>query len=282
MEIATAAVSDWCRGGNDRNGERALRYQFLDCVTAGALRIVPVLAENTFVHQLVEQNLMKFGQFLADTADCVLIFVESPGSFAETGLFAALDRVIEKTFVVNTREKAAQISFLNTGPIKLIRKKSLFDSIFELTEKGVTPTEAEGIIGRIISTCPKYQNALVFHPEKKFSDLQMRLQLGCVYVSVTLAYAASSDLVTAILRRHFKDVDPEIIERLLSILTGIKLLERSDELYFNPRPGGLLDDEFVRSAAFAQENVRAKALDWHAENNSQATVFLREKLHIGI
>jgi hypothetical protein len=36
---------------------------------------------------LVERNLQKFEEFLASAAECILVFVESPGSFAETGLF---------------------------------------------------------------------------------------------------------------------------------------------------------------------------------------------------
>jgi hypothetical protein len=269
-------------GGTSSNGVRALRHQFLDRVTVPPIRIVPVLAERTFAHQLVERNLQKFEEFLASTADCVLVFVESPGSFAETGLFAALPQVVEKTFIVNTRNEAQENSFLNTGPIKLIRKASQFDSVFELAEKTVSASDADGIVERILSTCTKYDNALVFHPEKKFSDLKLLLQLGCVHLIVTLVRAASSDLVTYVLRNYFRAVDREIVERLLSLLTGINLLKRTDELYFNPRPEGLKDDELISSAAFATENVRARSLEWQAENNSQAATFLREKLGIEI
>ena len=77
-------------------------------------------------------------------------------------------------------------------------------------------------------------------------------------------------------------MDREIVERLLSLLTGINLLQRTDELYFNPRADGLKDDELISSAAFATENVRARSLEWQAENNSQAATFLREKLGIEI
>jgi hypothetical protein len=269
-------------GGNNSNGFRALRHQFLECVTAQPMRIVPVLAERTFAHQLVERNLQKFEEFLASTAECVLIFVESPGSFAETGLFAALPAIVKKTFIVNTREEAGKNSFLNTGPIKLIRRTSEFDTIFELSEKIITASDANGIVDRILSTCPKYENALVFHPEKKFTDLTLLLQLGCVHLAVTLMRAGSTNLVTYVLRRYFKAVDREIVERLLSLLTGINLLKRADELYFNPRAEGLKDDELVCSVAFSADNVMAQALEWQVKNNSQAATFLREKLGVGI
>ena len=172
-------------GGTNNNGIRALRYQFLDHAANPPLRIVPLLAEQTFFHQLVERNLQKFEEFLASTADCVLIFVESPGSFAETGLFAGLETVICKTFIVNTRHEAEKPSFLNTGPIKLIRNKSQFDTVFELAEKVVSASDAGGIVTRILSMYPRYEKALVFQPERQRLHIlihsQHVLQIACSY-----------------------------------------------------------------------------------------------------
>src|SRR5260370_39710333 len=65
-------------GGNNSNGAKALRYQLLEWVIKPPIKILPVLAERTFVHPLVDRNLEKFEQFLASTTDCVLIFRESP------------------------------------------------------------------------------------------------------------------------------------------------------------------------------------------------------------
>src|SRR5580700_3595393 len=113
-------------GGTNSNGKTALRHQFLDAIEKSPRPIVPVLAENSFPHQLIERNLQRFEEFLATAANCVLIFVESAGSFAETGLFAALPSIVKKTFVINTRKEANAKSFLNLGPIKLIRKSSDF------------------------------------------------------------------------------------------------------------------------------------------------------------
>ena len=48
-------------------------------MSPGTPLILPVLSEKAFPHQLVERNLQLFETFLAATADCVLIFVDSPG-----------------------------------------------------------------------------------------------------------------------------------------------------------------------------------------------------------
>jgi hypothetical protein len=266
-------------GGNDAD---ALRHQFLRLATIPPIQIVPLLAERTFVHQLVERNLQKFEEFLASTAECVLIFVESPGSYAETGLFAALGAVAKKTLVINTREAARKNSFLNQGPIKLIRKKSDFDNNLDLPDKVVTTVDATRIVEFIVSSCPKYDNARVFHPEAKFTDLELRLQLGCIHLAVTLMAAASAELVTSVLQKRFKAADAKAIERLLSLLTGINLLVRSDEIYFNANSLDLKNDALIESVAFSIDNIRAGALEWHQRNNSQVSVFLREQRGIDI
>jgi hypothetical protein len=270
-------------GSRNSNGNVALRHQFLNEIDKLPRRIIPVLAEKSYPHQLIERNILKFEQFIASAANCVLIFVESAGSFAETGLFAGLSMIAKKTFVINTRAEATEESFLNLGPIKLIRKESNFDAVVDLDAKAVTSADATRIVDAILATYPKYENTLVFQPNK-FKDLELRLQLACVHMAVTLLRAASASLVTSVLRNHLKAVDGEIVERYLSLLTSIGILQRSDELYFNPGAGTdpFNCDVLIHSASFSVHNVMAKALEWQATNNTQATVFLREQLKVDI
>lgn len=219
---------------------------------------------------------------MASTADCVLIFVESPGSFAETGLFAALKKIRKKTFVVNTRKQSQKDSFLNQGPIRLIYKKSDFDKVHCLDGETVTPQDANDILQFILKNCTKYKNSLVFHPEHKFTDLELRLQLASVYMAVTLLWAATAALTTAVLRKRFADVDAARIERYLSLLKSIDVVGRHDEIYFTTSTKPFINDFLISSIDFLLDEVRAKTLNWHAENNSQVAVFLREQRGVGI
>ncbi len=261
-------------GGNSSN--RTLRHQFLRHIPKRSLPVLPVLAERAFPHQLIERNIQRFESSIAQAADCVLIFVESAGSFAETGLFSALPAIAEKTLVVNTKHKSHADSFLNIGPIKLIVKKSKFEDVFILDRKEVTRTNTNKIVARINARLPRFENALVFHPEEKFSDLQFRLQLACVYIAVRLVRAGPLDLFTAVLRVHFKDVVKQHIEKYLSILVGLELIERTDELYYNLSPATFDKDLLVNSPDFAATQMQARILDWHSHNSSHTAIFLRE------
>jgi hypothetical protein len=260
-------------GGNSSN--RTLRHQFLRHIPKRSLPVLPVLAERAFPHQLIERNIQNFEASIAQAADCVLIFVESVGSFAETGLFSALPAIREKTLVVNTRKESRANSFLNKGPIKLIGKKSKFEEVFILDKKKVSRTNTKKIVGRITASLPKYENSLVFHPEEKFSELNLRLQLACVYIAVRLVQAGSLDLFTSVLRVQFKAVDKEHVERYLAILVSLELIKRQDDLYYSLHPPTFQNDPLVSRTDFDATQMRARILEWHSTNSSQTATFLR-------
>jgi hypothetical protein len=126
-----------------------MRRQFLKHMGKSTPSILPVLAEDAFPHQLIERDLKYFEGFLALAADCVVIFVESVGSYAETGLFSAFDRrVVNKTLIVNTRERSDKPSFLNLGPIRLISRRSMFQEAILLRRRTVSKVDARRIADR--------------------------------------------------------------------------------------------------------------------------------------
>jgi hypothetical protein len=261
-------------GGTSSN--RALRYQFVRQIPKRSLPILPVLAERAFPHQLIERNIQSFEKSVAHAADCVLIFVESAGSFAETGLFSGLPDIARKTLVVNTRRESRRPSFLNKGPIKLIGKTSIFEDAFILNRKLVTRTNTENIIRRITDTLPQSKNALVFHPQAKFGELDFRLQLACVYIAVRLVVAGSLELFTTILRFCFKAVAKEHVEKYLSILVSLDLIQRTDELYHSLQPVTFDKDPLISKIDFPADQLRARILPWHPDKSSHTAIFLRE------
>jgi hypothetical protein len=72
------------------------------------------------------QNLAHFESALASLADCVIIFIESPGAFAELGLFSGSEEIARKTLLVNAMAHQALDSFISIGPIATINAASLY------------------------------------------------------------------------------------------------------------------------------------------------------------
>ena len=74
-----------------------------------------------------EIDLLTFEEFLAEVSDCIILFVESPGSFCELGAFAYADKLFsDKLIVVIDNKYQSSKSFIMTGPVlKVKRNKSI-------------------------------------------------------------------------------------------------------------------------------------------------------------
>jgi hypothetical protein len=59
---------------------------------------------------------------LADSVDIIILIPESPGSFAELGAFANNDKLREKIICIVDKRYQKHKSFINLGPLKLIKK----------------------------------------------------------------------------------------------------------------------------------------------------------------
>ena len=70
-----------------------------------------------------EYNLLKLENELAHNVDLVIIPLESLGTIAELGAFASFDTIRSKIIVINDTSHKRKQSFVNVGPIKLIRQE---------------------------------------------------------------------------------------------------------------------------------------------------------------
>src|SRR6266404_9955438 len=117
-------------GGQLGNAEPTLRDQFIQWAEHQLPNFVCLLAENAIKDNFVAErrtfiDLNRFESVIAGIADCVLIFPESPGSFAATGFFSGSQKIRNKTLVINP-DAEQYPSFLNRGPIHKIDGSSLF------------------------------------------------------------------------------------------------------------------------------------------------------------
>lgn len=67
-------------------------------------------------------SLLELENILADSVDCIIIFPESPGSFAEVGAFSNNEKLAKKMIVLSNKKYKYDKSFLNYGPYRLIKK----------------------------------------------------------------------------------------------------------------------------------------------------------------
>ena len=85
---------------------------------AGRVRLAEKV--NAWFHSEGEYypDLLELEEDLAHLADIIILFVESPGSIAELGAFAALDALKHKTLAVMNNSLASPNSFIADGPVR--------------------------------------------------------------------------------------------------------------------------------------------------------------------
>lgn len=66
-------------------------------------------------------DLLGLEEMLAHSVDAIVIFPESPGSFAELGAFSGNEALRKKTICVCEAKYKNQLSFINVGPIKILK-----------------------------------------------------------------------------------------------------------------------------------------------------------------
>lgn len=123
LKDADSAVNIFLCGAkvSEENSIRTLIYNSLRDI--GKINVVfpewlfsDLMAKRTY-------NLLKLEHELAQNVDLVIIPLESLGTIAELGAFASFDTIRGKIIVINDKDHKSKTSFVNIGPIKLIREE---------------------------------------------------------------------------------------------------------------------------------------------------------------
>lgn len=121
-------------GGDQENH---LRPKFVDYMKAELpeyLPFRPEAAQEDYFEQNHDQtlNLSQFEELISELSLGIVLFAESPGSYAETGLFSALDNARRKTLVVLDGIHQGRGSFLAFGPVATIASKSRLGAAIQM------------------------------------------------------------------------------------------------------------------------------------------------------
>ncbi len=84
------------------------------------------------------KDLLSLEGLLAESVDAVVLIPESPGSFAELGAFANDEKLRKKLICVVDEKYKKDKSFINQGPLKLVKKANPFGLVFIDTNNVLT------------------------------------------------------------------------------------------------------------------------------------------------
>lgn len=213
--------------------EQSLRAIFVDHVAADAnSRILCVRAESA-TQELLRQpeerryaNFSLFEKIIAETVDSVLIFPESPGSFAELGYFSAHDDIAAKCLVAIRRQYQAN-SFITLGPIRLVAKASAFGPIPYVL--GDDPAADMATISARLLGDPQqkrpYRRRFARQPWK---DLDSRSQLSVLGEIVDIAGAITEVDLLHVVYALFGAYDVSKLRMQLALLVATNRAVRND------------------------------------------------------
>lgn len=213
-------------------GHSSLRAMFIDHVAQrGDSKIVCVRAETAateLLRQIDErgQNISTFEKTIAETVDSVLIFPESPGSFAELGYFSAHDAIARKTLVaVRTQHQAN--SFITLGPVHAISRVSLFaPSPIALGDPPAAqmPQIAERLLGDTLTKRTYRQR----FEKQTWKGYDSRHQLAILDEIIDLVGATTETDLRHAVSECFGPYDVSIIRLQLAILVATVRVARND------------------------------------------------------
>jgi len=223
-----------------------------------------ILAE-TFKDYFKENHytdLLVFENDIAYISTLVIIFLESPGSLVELGLFCNKPEIYNKLLVVVPQEEGED-SFIYLGPIEYIRKKHPTSIEFlpwpkkdELNYDKDNLIELCASINEKVKKQPKTES---FKPD----NTGHLAQLICAIT--TLAYPILISEIELVLYSLGLDVNQSVISRLLYLLQKVNLIKtfnRSHYTYYYPL------DTKLKKVKFGATKSK-KSLD---ERNARVTV----------
>jgi hypothetical protein len=252
-------------GGSD---DGSLRKQFLTYADTALPSFRVFLAESA-AKDIIDfgpptfLNLSQFEEFIAAYSDCVLLFLESPGAFAEIGLFSHVPSIRDKLLVVNNIVYQTTNSFVNYGPLAEVNATSILRPVIYL-DPNTTPVNFLPIQERLLTIFrTKYRRRFAF---ASYHALLPIARLGIVLFIVQLFSPISIDGIFCLVDSIFGNANAEEITHLISLTVAIGYVRRmgdvGDLFSLDPSAKPLL--EFRNKAETGR--IRISVIDLYREH----------------
>jgi len=251
-------------GGSTTGRSKKIRGKFLAWAKSRVHEVVFVLAEDAYDYTHLYDppeavNLSDFEEVIGEIADCIVLFPESAGSFAELGLFSGHDKIRGKTLVVNPISYVSDESFVNLGPVATIDQKSFLKPSLPLTSKkgryNFSPIRAR--LQRVIKNNRRKSFAY-----KPYRDLTLFDKFLVILEMINLLQFLSFDDLEKCLVWTFDGAVRKDMWPLLSVLLGMSFIHVKDGYYMlAPNGTSLLEFEGVQI-----EDLRARVLGHYEKN----------------
>ena len=173
-----------CGGPYEKNKEpalKSLRHAFYCIVEHPALKGREIIMAEDVTRRsdfsAHYDNLLSFERDIAQITDLVLLFCESPGSFAELGSFSSYSEIYSQMLVVIRQIYWEENSFIKLGPLEFLKKTCGKEAVFVIRDEEIgisnkdVSTIAIDLFKKVIqqpleARVKETREPTTFHPEK--------------------------------------------------------------------------------------------------------------------
>lgn len=206
-------------------------------------------------------NLLELEEMLANSVDAIVIFPESPGSWAELGAFSGNEHLRNKIVCIIEHKYRTNFSFINLGPVRVLKKSASSKVIsFKYSEIGIN-IETKNLASSIKSGVRQIKKA---HPTKSLGlfDLEDLLTI----ILYCLDSATWSDLrdICRTFNSKFTTLDPtEILDICIETLLTQRKIEKSTNGGFilSKRQAKQLEHDLTREQLRLVQQIRVEAMN---------------------
>ena len=214
-----------------------------------------------------QHSLLQLENILADSVDAIVLFPESPGSFAELGAFANNVNLARKMVVLSNKKFKSNKSFINYGPIRLVRSSKTgkvininYDDLDDALEKYKIYRKVNDYIAKIKKA----------HPVKKDVTNILEVEnfiLPCIYLIDEINNVTLYQLIEHA-TSHDKILCEIATKSSLSRLTASRLITRTPTGYKVTTTGA----EHVRNTFKSQFLDKARVELLNSQNRRNSSV----------
>lgn len=193
-----------------------------------------------FLHLNVFPDLLELEVYLADLADITILFVESPGSIAELGAFAASDVLRPKTLAVLNKHYGLSQTFISDGPVAKIKNENdqfvhYYEWNPEKLNSPATKTEfrdmAQYLTAFLVKRDRSHTKEQIFERKKQGHALLLVADL------IGIAGVATTTDIANCLRELGCEFKKEQLDRYFSLLESMSFIRRvlhANQVFYIP------------------------------------------------
>ena len=165
-------------------------------------------------------NLGVIEDLIGQIADAIVLFPESPGSFAELGYFAKVQKLARKVLVVTDYAYQGEDSFIGLVPIPLIDSKSIYRPSIPLIYREETDFS---LIGQRLANRTKRRRQSF---KRESRALDEREYLFVVLELIRIFRVITVDGIEYVIKSIFGHARIKTIKHVVAILVGTGLVSR--------------------------------------------------------